>query len=74
MKASFTLSARGRSAAALKKVDALDSKVDSLGYQAFTVPLNVRGSLENPDTTDLQAALLKLAAGSGGLLNRIFGK
>ncbi|MGH7994961.1 MAG: AsmA-like C-terminal region-containing protein [Opitutaceae bacterium] len=72
--ATFRLSARGRAAAALKRVDALGPKADGLGYQPFPVPITIRGSLDKPDTAELQAALLKLASGSGGLFNRLFGK
>lgn len=74
LEASFRLSARGRSLAALKRLGALDPKPDALGYGRFAAPIEIRGSLEHPDTGQFRQVLLKLASGSGGLFGRLFGK
>lgn len=73
----FQLGARGHTGDLLKALGALDaSKKDDLGYLASTLPLNVKGTLGKPDTSELQSALLKLAyekSGAGDLLNKFLG-
>ncbi|MFM1851208.1 MAG: hypothetical protein RIS54_892 [Verrucomicrobiota bacterium] len=71
------LKARGRTASALNFLHALAPEQDALGYAECTLPLKVGGTLLQPDTSELQGALLKLAAESsaaGDLLNRLLGK
>ena len=71
------LKARGRTGSALQYLHVLAAEPDALGYAACTLPLNVGGTLLNPDTSELQNALLKLAveqSGAGDLLNRLLGK
>lgn len=71
------LKARGHTASALQYLHVLAAEPDTLGYAACTLPLNVGGTLLNPDTSELQSALIKLAveqSGAGDLLNRLLGK
>jgi hypothetical protein len=73
----FQLSARGHTGDLLKALGALDAtKKDDLGYFVSTLPLKVTGTLNKPDTGELQSALLKLAyekSGAGDLLNKFLG-
>ncbi len=71
---SFSLRARGRTVDLLKKANAVEAKPDDLGYSACTVPFNVAGTVGQPDTSELQASLTKLAFEKSDLLNRLFGK
>jgi hypothetical protein len=66
------LGARGHLADLMNRASLLDGKKDDLGYVGFTVPVHVGGTLSNPDTSELKAALVKAAAGS--LLNSLLGK
>ena len=66
------LGARGHLADLMNRASLLDGKKDDLGYTGFTVPVHVGGTLSNPDTGELKAALVKAAAGS--LLNSLLGK
>ena len=71
------LKARGRTGSALQYLHVLASEPDTLGYSACNLPLKVGGTLLQPDTSELQSALLKLAveqSGAGDLLNRLLGK
>ncbi len=76
----FTLRARGRNADLLKRLGVLGAQPDDLGYAACTVPLNIRGTLGRPDTSELNSRLASLALEKGGvtdkaadLLNRLIG-
>jgi hypothetical protein len=71
---SFQLGARGKLGERMKSISLLDAKTDALGYAAFTVPLKIGGTLENPDTGELQKALLNAALEKSGLLNGLLGK
>ena len=58
----------------------LGAQPDDLGYAACTVPLNIRGTLGRPDTSELNSRLASLALEKGGvtdkaadLLNRLIG-
>jgi hypothetical protein len=71
------LGARGRLADALKYAGLLAAQPDDLGYKPCLLPLEVGGTLARPDTSGLQAALLKLAydrSGAADLLNQLRGK
>ncbi|MFZ9681866.1 MAG: hypothetical protein ACO3DQ_01475 [Cephaloticoccus sp.] len=73
----LTLKARGRTASALNYLHVLSPEVDALGYAPCTLPLTVGGTLLQPDTSELQGAMMKLAVESsaaGDLLNRLLGK
>jgi hypothetical protein len=75
LEAQLNLSARGKLAAALKYLEVLGPKPDDLGYSASPLPIVVKGTLHKPDTTEVQAALLKIVAARGGdLLNKLLGK
>ncbi|HEY3754673.1 MAG TPA: hypothetical protein VGL42_00845 [Opitutaceae bacterium] len=63
--AALELKARGKLADALKYLDVLESKPDDLGYRLCPLPIAVKGTLHHPDTSDLQATLLKLLEGKG---------
>lgn len=77
MNLSLALGARGKLGEALKKIKLLDAKTDSLGYSAFTVPINIKGTAEKPDNSQLTEELLKAAiqaaTGGGGNLLDVFG-
>lgn len=71
------LKARGRTGSALQYLHALAAEPDALGYATCSLPLKVGGTLLKPDTSEVQNALIKLAAeqsGAGDLLNRLLGK
>lgn len=77
----YELRARGRAAELLKYLGALDTQADDLGYSSCTLPLMVRGSLAQLDTTELNAKLASLAVEKGGVgdrasefFNRLMGK
>ena len=74
----FKLRARGHEAELLKYLGALDPKrPDDLGYLPCTVPIHVGGTLAKPDQSQLDEALVKLAAergGAGQFLNKLLGK
>lgn len=77
----YELRARGRAAELLKYLGALDAQADDLGYSSCTLPLLVRGSLAQLDTTELNAKLASLAVEKGGVgdrasefFNRLMGK
>jgi hypothetical protein len=75
--AAFKLGARGRTADVFRLAGLLGTHPDDLGYFAFTEPLKIGGTLGRPDTTELQAALLKDIAGRSGssdLIDRLLGK
>jgi len=73
--AQLNLSARGKLAAALKYLEVLGPKPDDLGYAAFPLPITVKGSLQKPDMTEMQGALMKIVTERGGdLLNKFLGK
>jgi len=75
LEAQLNLSARGKLAAALKYLEVLGPKPDDLGYSASPLPIVVKGTLRKPDTTEVQAALLKIVTARGGdLLNKLLGK
>jgi hypothetical protein len=70
----FKLRARGRTADLLKLVGALDPAADDLGYRACTLPLKVGGTLSNPDKSEIEEALARLAAErAGDFLDRLLG-
>lgn len=71
---SFQLGARGKLGERIKSIGLLDAKTDPLGYAAFNVPLKIGGTLENPDTGELQRALLNAALEKSSLLNGLLGK
>jgi hypothetical protein len=66
------LGARGQLADLMNRASLLDGRQDNLGYSGFAFPLRVGGSLQNPDTGELKAALIKAAGGS--LLNNLIGR
>lgn len=77
----YELRARGRAAELLKYLGALDAQADDLGYSSCTLPLTVRGSLSQFDTSELNAKLASLAVEKGGVgdrasefFNRLMGK
>jgi hypothetical protein len=73
--AQLNLSARGKLAAALKYLDVLGAKPDDLGYAACPPPITVKGTLQKPDTSEMQAWLMKIVNARGGdLLNKLLGK
>ena len=76
----FTLRARGRQAELLKYLGALEAQADDFGYAACSLPLRVGGTLQKPDTSELNARLAALALEKAGVtekaadfVNRIFG-
>jgi hypothetical protein len=75
---SLVLGARGKLGDSLKKIKMLEAKTDTLGYAAFTVPINVKGTAEKPDNSELATALLKAviesSTGGSGLLDIFGGK
>lgn len=67
---------RGKIGAAFKYLGLLDEQADDLGYAVCKLPLHVRGTLAQPDTSELQQALKNLAlerSGANDFLNRILG-
>jgi hypothetical protein len=66
------LSARGKTADLMNRASLLNGQQDTLGYTGFLTPIRIVGTLENPDTSEFRAALLK-AAGSS-LLNNLLGR
>lgn len=66
------LGARGKLAENMKKASLLGETQDNLGYTAFALPVQVGGSLADPDIAELKRELLKAAAGS--LLNNLMGR
>jgi hypothetical protein len=58
------LAARGKLAETMKKASLLGETQDNLGYTAFALPVQIGGSLENTDISELKRELLKAAAGS----------
>jgi hypothetical protein len=55
----------------------LDARADDLGYFAFSEPLVVLGTLGRPDTSQLQATLLRDAyrnSGAQDLFDKLLGK
>jgi hypothetical protein len=73
----FQLGARGHTSDLLKALGALDAtKKDDLGYFASTLPLKITGTLGQPNTSELQTMLVKLAyekSSAGDLLNKFLG-
>ena len=73
----FQLGARGHTSDLLKALGALDAtKKDDLGYFASSLPLNITGTLGQPNTSELQSVLMKLAyekSSAGDLLNKFLG-
>ncbi len=69
----FKLRARGHAGDLLKYVGVLDPKPDEIGYSAVNLPLNVTGTLEKPDTSELQNALTNLAVEKSGALDYLKG-
>ena len=73
----FQLGARGHTSDLLKALGVLDAtKKDDLGYFASSLPLNITGTLGQPNTSELQSVLMKLAyekSSAGDLLNKFLG-
>jgi len=75
LNAQLSLSARGKLASALKYLEVLGSKPDDLGYAAFPLPITVKGSLQKPDMSETEGALMKIVTSRGDdLLNKFLGK
>ncbi len=75
--AEFNLRARGHTADVFKLVGMLDAQPDDLGYFAFAEPLKIAGTLGKPDTSELQAAVLKdiyNRSGASDLFDKLLGK
>jgi len=75
--AQFKLGARGHTADLFKAVGMLGAKADDLGYFEFLEPLKIGGTLGDPDTSELQAALLKdiyNRSGASDLFDKLLGK
>lgn len=60
---------RGELAQLMTKVGLLDGRQDNLGYQIFSAPVRIGGTLGQPENADLKSALVKAASGS--LLNSL---
>lgn len=72
----FKLRARGHHGDVLKYLGVLESATDELGYAGCTLPIKVGGTIESPDTTELNRALASLAldkSGATDLLNKLLG-
>jgi hypothetical protein len=72
----FKLRARDHAADLLNELGLLDPRKDELGYAACTLPFEIGGTLENPDTSALRLALLETLyerSGAGDLLDRLLG-
>lgn len=72
----FKLRARGHHGDLLKYLGALDAQPDELGYAGCTLPLRVKGTLGQPDTSELNHALATLAlekTGASDLFNKLLG-
>lgn len=72
----INLGARGRLGELLSQVKMLKTEKDTLGYSAFSTPIQIGGTLANTDTSDLKNKLLNIAvekSGVGDALNRILG-
>ncbi len=77
MALAFEMKARGHTGEIMDYLNLLSAEKDDLGYAVCTLPLRVGGNLMQPDSTELQNALVKLAvehSGAGDLLNRLLGK
>ncbi|MCF7687780.1 MAG: AsmA family protein [Cephaloticoccus sp.] len=77
MALAFTMKARGHTGDVLKYLNVLSAQNDELGYANCELPLRVDGTLLQPNTSELQGSLVKLAvehSGAGDLLNRLLGK
>jgi len=77
LSAEFKLGARGHTADLFKTVGMLGTQADDLGYYPFLEPLTVAGTLGEPDTSALQAALLKdlyKTSGASDLFDKLLGK
>lgn len=70
----LNLGARGRLGDLMKRAGLLGAQQDNLGYAAFSVPLQLGGTLAKPDTTQVRDALLNSALERSGLLDSLFGK
>jgi len=73
----LTLGARGHLGEALKYAGVLETNPDDLGYTPCLLPLKVAGTLDKPDTSELQANFLKLAydrSGAADLVKELLGK
>lgn len=67
---------RGQIGSAFKYLGTLNEKTDELGYTICQLPLRVSGTLAQPDTSELQSALTKLAldrSGANDFLKRLLG-
>jgi hypothetical protein len=58
----------------IKRAGLLETREDSLGYAAFSVPLKIGGTAGNPDTSEIRNALLNSALQRSGLLDGLLGK
>lgn len=74
MALSFQLGARGKLGEKMKHVSLLAATTDALGYTTCNIPLKIGGTLENPDASSWQNALLKAALEKSGLFNELLGK
>ena len=66
------LGARGKTFDLMNRAGLLNGQKDDLGYTGFLTPVRITGTLENPNTGEFRAALLKAAGGS--LLNNLLGR
>jgi hypothetical protein len=66
----YQLRARGRQADLLRYLGVLEAQTDDLGYAACPLLIRVGGTIQNPDTSDLNARLTALAFEKSGLTDK----